>query len=311
MVTDEDVSAGPNFFVIGTYRAGTTSFYHYVGQHPEVFMSGVKEPNFFAFEGRRELVDPQGTRELPGYSTEWDRYRRLFSNADDYGVRGEASPLYLFSPEAPRRIARRTTGTRMVVLLRNPVDRAFSGFLKNRMHGGETAETFDRALELEEKRVQNDRYDPGYFYKRLGLYGTQLQRYFENFSRKRIKIVLFRRFVAEPLTVMKEVHQFLGVDPEFRPAVDTSHNPSGRVRSQFLRNIFVKRNFLKAAVRTLLPGALRRKAREWILHGWNVDYGSKPSMGEGNRRRLLNYYRKDIRRLDQMIEHDVSSWLDE
>ena len=135
----------PDFFLVGAPRAGTTSLADYLGQHPEVFMSPVKEPGYFARElirmpgvkqqirddreSLRSYLDgPMSQRHHERFVCDWDCYVRLFKNAGDAAAAGEASPSYLASKRAPGAIARRIPDARIVMILRDPIDRMFSNY---------------------------------------------------------------------------------------------------------------------------------------------------------------------------------------
>lgn len=139
----------PNFFIVGAPKAGTTSLDAYLDQHPQIYMSPMKEPCFFADEFREEnfseeerpridremraldayLHGPMTQKKLGGLVSDWDDYVKLFRGVSDEIAIGEATPLYLWSPTAARNIARRLPHAKIVMILRNPIDRAFSQYL--------------------------------------------------------------------------------------------------------------------------------------------------------------------------------------
>ncbi len=139
----------PTFFLVGAPKAGTTSLYHYLDQHPQVYMSAIKEPHVFAAEVREENFDPElrrgiardtrGVREFlsgsmrrkrfSGIVADWEGYLRLFADAGAELALGEASACYLWSPTAAERIAGRIPDAKILVMLRNPAERAFSQYL--------------------------------------------------------------------------------------------------------------------------------------------------------------------------------------
>ena len=114
----------PNFLIIGSQKAGTTALYHYLKQHPQIFLSKIKEPCFFAFEGEElDLRSPTGA---PVYMnrtavTTVESYRRLFDTVTDEKAVGEASPIYIICPKAAKRIYHYIPHVRLIAVLRNPV----------------------------------------------------------------------------------------------------------------------------------------------------------------------------------------------
>src|SRR4051812_10132551 len=199
----------PNFIIIGAAKAGTTSLYHYLRQHPDVFMSAVKEPRYYWQEGVAE-----GRLEIFGR----EAYERLFSDVTSQRAVGEATTHYLNSPTAAERIAADLPDVKLIVSLRNPADRAYSSYL-GRLQGGEERRGVDEAMQ------------PGSYYVESSRYYASLSRYFERFDRSRIKVLLFDDLVASPRAVMRDVYEFLGVDSTFEVDVAISHNRAAIPRS--------------------------------------------------------------------------------
>jgi hypothetical protein len=202
----------PNFLIIGAARCGTTSLYAWLQQHPQIFLPDKKEPTYFAH----------------GYGIhEPSLYRQLFVGAEGKLAIGEASTAYLSAPESPEWIRRELGEPRLIVVLRNPADRAFSLYKWMIMSGLEWLPTFERGLEAEAERV-NDHYFrwkcPEHFYNYLyyssGLYHDQLTRYFTTFGPERVQVLLFEELSEQREDVFKRLCEFVGVDPNV--AVDLS-----------------------------------------------------------------------------------------
>ncbi len=147
----------PNFLVIGATKSGTTSLYTYLKQHPEVYMP-MKEPNFFALEGREPpfFRGPEGWKE-PSQKriTDLEGYRTLFAGASGEKAMGEVSPLYLYAPQAAYRIRRYVPEAKLVAILRNPVERAYSAYMHLVREDREPL-GFAEALKEEERRIQSN-----------------------------------------------------------------------------------------------------------------------------------------------------------
>jgi hypothetical protein len=193
----------PDFIIAGAPRSGTTWLYVLAGRHPQLAMAApmVPEPKFF-------LVDELWQRGVDYYSTKW------FDPLPAGRVLGEKSTNYLESPEVAERMCRVLPRVKLIFLLRNPVDRAYSNYLWSRQNGLET-ETFERALALEEQREQdlrpNLRYARPHAYFARGLYAEHLVRFFSRFPREQI-LVLYHEDVATcPERVAADFHHFVGV----------------------------------------------------------------------------------------------------
>jgi hypothetical protein len=297
----------PNFLVIGAQKSGTTALYHYLRQHPQVYMSPVKEPHFFVFENKD--VDYRGPRDREILSqmvvTEIEAYSKLFGGVTDETAVGEASAGYLHSPEAPGHIRRHAPGAKLIAVLRDPAERAYSSFLHMTRDGREPLDDFEHALEVEEARIR-DNWAPIWHYKRAGFYRPQLERYFEAFGRGRIRVYLYEDLREDPLGMLRDVFSFLGVDDDFRPNVSLRHNVSGVPRSRALHGLLGRSHPLKSAVKPFVPEVARLRLVT-SLRNHNL---SRPSpLSPRIRGRLIENYREDILRLETLIGRDLSGWL--
>ncbi len=291
----------PNFLVIGAAKSGTTSLYHYLKQHPQVYMSPTKEPKFFAFEGRK--LDFRG----PGYRTvvtDIEEYRALFAGVSGEKAIGEASAMYLYVPEAADRIRRYVPEARLVAMLRNPVDRAYSAYL-HRVREGRERLSFSEALKEEETRIR-DNWRPLWHHKRMGFYHAQLTRYYELFSREQIRVYLYEDLNEDPVGMMQSIFRFLEVDDAFVPDTSLRHNVTRIPRSRALQTFIQKPNPLEPLIKPFLPEGMRKRIRA-NLHNLNL---TKPPMPEDIREELTEAYREDILKLQGLIRRDLSSWLE-
>ncbi|HEX2682036.1 MAG TPA: sulfotransferase, partial [Candidatus Dormibacteraeota bacterium] len=220
----------PNFLVIGTAKAGTDALCHYLGQHPQVFVSANKEPLFFVAEGRSNMpYRGPGDRETLRRHDMWISsrvtYESLFAAANGAKAIGEGSTWYLYDESAPIRIHRDVPGVKMIAVLRNPADRAYSAFTMLLRDGRETTTNFVDALEAEDGRVRTG-WEPIWHYRRMGFYHEQLTRYLSLFDRTQIHVVLYDDFAARPLETLAEIFHFLGVDDSSSPDVSERLNVS-------------------------------------------------------------------------------------
>jgi hypothetical protein len=315
----------PNFFVIGAAKSGTSSLYHYLRQHPQVYMSPVKEPGFFAFEGERvEFAGPMA-RELyraPSLAeiddilrgaprsvlavNDVDVYERLFAAAPPGSAIGEASVLYLPSPDAAARIRRRLPDARLIAVLRHPAERAFSEYISLVMHGREPCGSFEEALAREEERIRAG-WAPDWHYVRLGLYAEQLEHYYRQFPPAQIRVYLDDDLRADAGAVCRDVFGFLGVDAEFRPDTAPRHNVSRLPRSRPLARMLAASGRLASVARRCLPRRLRRALRERLDR--LAFHGRRPQLAPATRQLLIERFRSDVRRLEALLSRDLSHWL--
>jgi hypothetical protein len=295
----------PNFLIIGAAKAGTTSLYSYLAQHPSVFMCPLKEPNFFSYEGKEvETAGPLDDE----YITDLGTYTRLFEGVTDEVSVGEASVAYLHRRDAPAQIRRHIPDVKLIAVLRDPVDRAYSSFLHLRREGKEPLRDFHEAIDAEEFRMRAN-WNPLFYYTSVGLYGTQLGRYLQHFSREQVRVYLYEDFSANPLGIMRDIFGYLGVDERVTPDVSTKYNvsvlPRSRRLHEFLRS---PPGWVRSVARVLLPATARRQTY-LRLHRRNTV--TAPPLSAESRGWLLPRFEREILAVQSLIGRDLSAWLEE
>jgi len=296
----------PNFLIVGAAKAGTTSLYYYLRQHPQIYMSPAKEPSFFAFEGEK-LDFPAGTISkdfLAQLKTDIESYCELFKGVSREIAIGEASAIYLYNPKAPERIKHYIPTVKLIAILRNPVERAYSDFLHHIREGNEPLMDFAQAIQEEEARIRNN-WGWGFHYVQKGFYFTQLRRYFEKFNQNQIKVYLYEDLEDNPIAVLQDIFHFLGVDETFIPDTSLRYNVTGIPRSRLLHRFLIKPNFIKAPFKPLFPEKLRKRMVMYLKNRNLV----KPPLPPRVRNWLIRLYRDDILRLQDLIQRDLSQWL--
>jgi hypothetical protein len=293
----------PNFLIIGAAKAGTTSLYHYFAQHPGVFMSPVKEPRFLALEsGAHGFAGPNDEYVFRESCTTLESYATLFEGARDGQAVGEASTMYLDSESAPETIRRLLPGVRLIAILRDPAERAYSAFLNQTRLGTETETDFARALALEPERRA-----AGWFhfwrYRERGYYYHHLRRYYEQFPASQIHVCLYEDLQRDPQSLMSDLFRFLGVEPSFTPATQHRHNastgPSAAWRDRVPGRVAIERGLKMVLPESLLRG-LGRALR--------TPGAAPPPLDSALRAELAAGYRDDITGLEQLIGRDLSAW---
>jgi hypothetical protein len=297
----------PNFLVLGTAKAGTSSLYEYLKQHPEVFLSPTTELNFFAHEGGDLNFRGPGDIEYmyeDSLVATYEDYLNQFIGVDREAAIGEVSTHNLYSVQAPALIKRYVPNAKMLAILRNPVDRAFSAFAHMVRDRREETIDFRAALAREPARIR-DNWEPLWHYKSMGLYGVQLSRYLETFDRKQIRVYIYDDFVARPLEVVQDMFAFIGVDAKFAPDMSEKYNVSTMTRSRQLQDMMMGESLIRAAVRRLMPARARPHIRNYILEH-NV---MRLHLDSVIRRELTDAFREDIRLLERLLNRDLSQWL--
>jgi hypothetical protein len=301
----------PNFLIIGAMKSGTTSLYHYLQQHPQVYMSPVKEPAYFAAVGREEKYRPPGVmarRRRERIVTDLDAYRELFAGVTDEIAIGEASVGYLHSPWAAKKIHELIPDVKLLAILRNPVERAYSHFKARLRDRVEHHKDFRAALAAEADRQQRK---GGFWnYTRKGFYSLSLQRYYDQFDADQIRVFRYEDFQKHPLAVMRKIFAFLGVNDEFRPDIGERFNTaSGVPRSMLLHHLSYKLVRIggdkgrKRRKRPLVRAG--RRLGRWIERVNLVNPPMDPSVGA----ELTELFREDIQKTAELTGLDLSAWL--
>jgi hypothetical protein len=288
----------PNCLVIGAMRSGTSTLYQLLAQHPDVFMATPKEPNYFAFIG-----EPGVLVESSESVTDLTEYEALFTAGAGHRIRGEASHSYLYySDIAAPRIHEALDDVKLIAVLRNPVDRAFSHYMLHIRNEREPAATFRAALDLEPGRISAGAHFGHYV--RRGFYTTQLRPFFDLFPSSSIRIQLYEDLAADPIALAQDLYAFLGVHAGFAPDTSVRSNPSGVPRNRAVHNILVRDNVVKRAIQPLLPRAAYRLAAR--IRDRNLAH---PGLDEAVRDELAATFRPDIEQLQDLIGRDLSAWL--
>lgn len=291
----------PTFLVIGAAKCGTTALHAYLAAHPQVFMTTPKEPMFFDCEGK---TLPPGYYFNPVCTTLED-YQALFAGATpDRSARGEASTVYLYSPEAPGRIRRHVPDAKLVAILRDPAERAYSHYLYFRQHGREPRKTFAAALADEPERLRQGVYS-GFCYRARGFYAAQLERYRAVFPPEQLRVHLYEDFCSDRAGVVRDILRFIGVDDTLLPDLSRVHNVTAVPRSRFLHHRAHRTGLALTAAKQLIPDRPRQRIRAWLdrlnLH--------RPPLSPSLRADLVAGYREDLLRLHDLLGRDLSAWL--
>ncbi|MCS4055897.1 sulfotransferase family protein [Salinibacter ruber] len=285
----------PNFFIVGAARCGTTSLYHYLDQHDEIYMSKVKEPGYFC--GTDDSDKRSNNSVKPSYVYNWESYLDLFEGANDnHKVLGEASADYLYCKEAPNRIKNRLDNPKFLAILRDPVDRAHSHYKLLKNKNATSFSSFKEAIQE----------DPQYLER--GLYYEQISRYISNFPKNSVKVILFDDFVENTEKVVRDVFAFLKVDDEKRVKVDKKYNAHGKPKIEIITDLINENsNLIKTTAKTLLK-------EKWVsfirskIQLWNNIPMKKEEVGEDLERYIRDYFRTDLKKLDNILSIDIDEW---
>jgi hypothetical protein len=294
---------GPNFFLLGAAKCGTTSVAQYLDQHPEIFVSKPKEPNFFSFEPNcipscKGPVDEAQLYELLlKYTvTEPDAYQGLFAAVEKERAIGEASVRYLYESNAVDRIAEYSPQAKLIVLLRDPVDRLHSHYHMNvRQHI--EPKTLRDALDAEDQRVEHG-WGWDWHYRRVSLYAPQLQRILDRFDPAQLLTLFHTDLQQSPRQTMRQIFEHLEVSADFVPNFSRRSMVGYTPRWRWIRTLIRDDNVIKALAKRTVPNRLRRSFANWSE---SKNRQTIPAIDAQLRLELRKQFSQDSRQLSEML----------
>ena len=295
----------PNMIIVGAPKGGTTTLHYVLAQHPEIFMSEIKEPGFFWAYGQEvRLQGPSSILLKHRVINQLESYQALFEGVTSEKVIGESSASYMFHPRSPELIHQFIPGAKLIFILRQPADRAFSSYTQYLRDGVEPCSDFADAVE-EEQQGKRDNWTFGR-HLQYGFYYAALQCYLEYFERQQMHISLYDDLHDDPDGLLRSIFHFLDVDQDFVPDLTHRHNVSGVIANPLMRLFWTQTNQLRAAIRPLTTQKMRHAFSEWVFSS-----AKKPAFAPELRQELTQYYREDIEQLQEFLDRDLSRWLDQ
>lgn len=299
----------PDFLLLGAPKAGTTALHAALARHPELFLSRPKEPKYYLCGD-----SPPPAYRGPGdahSNREWiwqrQRYLDLFADARPDQRAGESTPFYLYHRDARRRIAADLPDARLVAVLRDPVDRAYSNWMHLWADGLEPCADVVEACEREPERIEAG-WAPFWHYRGLGMYGRQLADLFEHVPREQVLVLRYGQLVDDPPRTLSTVCRFLGVGDDVVtdiPAGNSRPFVNASARTRILGPV-VRGG--AAAGQFLPPGVWRRLSRPLIGQLHQRGNPARPRLTPEQREALLGPFLPDIALLEQVTGQSFDDW---
>ncbi len=293
----------PNLLIIGAAKAGTTTLYDLLIGHKNVYMSFVKEPMFFS-------RDDYFQRGLGWYA------ETFFAESEAYPIRGEATPHYLYWADkvAPRiRESLPDHQIKFIVILRDPVDRAYSWYW-NMIKEGEENLSFEGALAQEPHRFKNDSEElrskgsMRYGYRKGGMYASQVKEFLKVFPREHFYFLLQEDLISPQSKALISLYNFLGLPAINSGDMVTKKNPSTLPYSRSLQGWLRNQSRIKDAAKRLLPFRFRYSLKKYVMDK-NIRSFVYPVMNAQTREELRGKFADEIKELQALLGRDLSHWL--
>jgi hypothetical protein len=300
--------AMPDFFIAGVPKAGTTALHAALARHPALFMSAVKEPKFFLTDGPPPAQGGPGDAKTYREHV-WRRadYEALFDPASAGQLRGESTPFYLHNRDAQQRIKAQIPGAKLIVVLRDPVERAHSNWTHLWSAGLDPIGDVVQACAEEQRRIAAG-WAEFWHYTALGRYGEQLQHLFELFPREQVLVFRYRALVENPATVLDQVCAFLGVPQGVLtelPRENVTAHPDPTLRHRAVARALRAGHTVTAA----LPGHAGSGLIDHLERILQQDAAPRRPLTWDQRQALLPHFEDDIRLLESILGEDFGDWL--
>lgn len=286
----------PNFFIVGAAKSGTTTLYDWLSYHPEVFMPTLKEPHYFCYDEIKNHYYYKAP--IVG---EWGEYIRLFEEAScKHKAVGEATVHYLSSTVAAANIKEAIPHAKIVIMLREPISRAYSHYLMDRYRLAGMDYSFDDVL--------FNQFDSGVLkyrdeYLKLGNYACQVKRYLDTFGEKSVFIGLFDDMKKNPSEFMRKIYDFLEIHSDVE---DFSNRNASNMflapKSKLLLSLYKHKN-VRVIVNNIVPSSVLKRAKS-VLFSKN-----KPQMSIKARDHLKQYYFSELVALQGLTDLDLTCWI--
>ena len=306
-MTHTQLQSAPHFYIVGAAKAGTTAVWTWLQSHPDVFLPDVKEPGFFAFEG--ENATPHNGPYDPNYvsevTTDAQTYQDIYSGAGGR-ICGDVSPVYLIAEHAAARIAAARPDARIVILLRDPVKRAFSQYLHHVRDCLEPSMTFEAALDAENERLAQG-WSWGHGYATHGHYARQIERYLDVFPREQILFLTHEDIQSNPEKcwhLLCEHLQLAACPMPNNERVNETANLSSVSSRAGISRALRHPGAIQTAVKRMIPKFVRSRLRK-TLEGAGRPV---PQLRTGTRARLSELYMPERSTLEKLTGLSLGHW---
>lgn len=282
-----------DFFIVGAPKSGTTSLYKYLNEHPNIFMSKLKEPNYFT----SQEIKSQGLYYNTRIADSFSEYQALFSGRKINQRIGEASVSYLFYPKTAHKIYNHNPNAKIIIILRDPAERAYSHYLMD-YRLGYVKESFKSIIEKKSKSQKQDLYYQQYI--SLGMYYNQVKKYIDVFGAQNVYIIDYPNFCKNTKDVIKQVYDFLKLESSFISKSKIIYNSYAEPRFRFISNM--RHMIPRALLFKFLPKSVIEMIRRWVF----VE-AKKPNLNITTSKILENIFKDDMKKLRVLIQKEQES----
>lgn len=284
-----------DFFIVGAAKAGTTSLYSYLNKHPEIEMSTIKEPDYFS----NEFIEKQSLYYKKESIKSLNKYHSLYSDTKNL-IRGEASVSYLFYEKVPKKIFKYNSRSKVIIMLRNPSDRAYSHYLMDKRLGF-VRESFENIVHKKSTHKNSALFYQQYI--ELGQYAFQIKNYFDVFSKKNILIIDYDDFIYDSSEVLNKVCVFLNVENRSFSNTNKVYNKYTNPSNKLVKILYTFR-FLREFIGNFFSESLKIKIQALFFTD-----EKKPTLNSEIQIFLKEYYKVELEKLSKLLNQNYSKWI--
>ena len=302
----------PNLFIVGQPKTGTTALHQFLGQHPEIYMSSIKEPHFFCADFHLESDRAYGKQRFYDFRSE-SAYLQLFSKAKNVKIAGESSTNYLYSQVAAEKIYNFNPDAKIIIVLREPAKFLYSLHSHYVKFTEENEPDFLTASALETKRKQEEALSPRVtspsylYYSQRVQYYQQVKRYCDRFKPEQIKVIIFEEFKSANERIFREVLDFLGVEPNFTPEY-SAINVNKEVKFKAINNL-INNHLAKSISKNLLSQEFNDFVRDNVVEKLLWHQAPKAKIPEEIKLQLMQQYQPEVAKISELLQLDLlSKW---
>ncbi len=306
-----------NFYIVGAAKSGTTSLYHHLDRHPDVHMSPIKEPHYFCKDIRYENFDKKYQEEVRfdakkylkrkvlekkhiAYIDNFDEYSQLFRERGKEKICGEISTGYLYSKVAAEEIYRFDSNAKIAMVLRDPIERAFSHWMMDLRSNDVCRNSFHEAI-LKDQENTDGIWGKNHLYIEIGLYHKQVERYFNVFPKEQVLVLLYDDLKSDPVAFFKKLFEFLEIE-NLPIDVDERFNFASLPRYPALDTMIKKARLDRLAAK-YFPVSVKKKIKNVLFNKDDL-----PKLTSRDRGNVISYFEADIILLEELLGRDLSAW---
>jgi Sulfotransferase family len=295
----------PNFLIVGAAKSGTTSLHYYLQQHPDIYLPGQKELHYFAREQMLRLSGGPGDENVLSHVCHTkEEYESFYAKVTQQTAVGDISPSYLYFSEVSHQIKEELHEPKIIMVLRNPIEKAFSQYMHLVRDNRETLDLYD-ALMAERERIEGG-WSAIWRYAESSLYCSRVQTYLDVFGQRNVRIFLYDDLVRSPERLVRELLELIDVDPRRPIDFGKVHNRSGKPRSRWVANLLTRPNPLRDMAKRILPSETTYMLK---LRLQDLNTGAKGTIDSRSRAYLKEFFAEDVQALQQIVGRPLS-WLD-